>query len=178
VPKNLFISGTPGVGKTTLIKETTLPYRGRVSGFYTEELREGSERKGFAIKSFAPEAGPGVVFAKKGMKSPHKVGKYGVDVPALERAVLPSLEAGTKSPGRLIVVDEIGSMEAHSGPFREKLLACLQSSNPVLATIRHNSQPFTDHVKKLADTELVRLTRDNFPDVKEKVRRWLAEKLG
>src|SRR5258708_416785 len=36
VTKNLFIAGTPGVGKTMLLREVTLGKRERIGGFYTE----------------------------------------------------------------------------------------------------------------------------------------------
>src|SRR5262245_30503392 len=41
VTKNLFISGTPGVGKTTLLREVTLGKRERIGGFYTEHILSG-----------------------------------------------------------------------------------------------------------------------------------------
>lgn len=175
--KNLFIAGTPGVGKTTLIKEATLPFRDRVSGFYTEEILEGNTRLGFRLKTFGSPGSEGLL-AQKGLKSPHRLGKYGVDLRVLETLGVDALSRALSAPGRLLVIDEMGSMEALSSLFQKTLLECLQSPHPVLATLRWNSRPFMDHAKRLADSELVRLTRDNFPEIKDKVRRWLEEKLS
>lgn len=175
--KNFFIAGTPGVGKTTLIKEATLPFRDRVSGFYTEEILEGRARLGFRLKTFGTPQREGLL-AQKGLKSPHKLGKYGVDLRVLETLGAASLASGLAAPGRLLVIDEMGSMEALSDVFQKMLLDCLQSPHPVLATLRWNSRPFMDHARQLADSELVRLTRENFPETKDKVRRWLDEKLS
>ena len=53
--KKIFITGSPGTGKTTLVKylhsflkNTSLPFN--YSGFITEEIRKKGERKGFKLK--------------------------------------------------------------------------------------------------------------------------------
>jgi len=42
---HLFITGTPGSGKTTLIK-SLIPYLKNSCGFFTEEIRESEQRIG------------------------------------------------------------------------------------------------------------------------------------
>src|SRR5882762_8977518 len=91
VTKNLFIAGTPGVGKTMLLREVTLPKRQRIGGFYTEHMLSGRLRKGFIMRTFD---GQERVLAAKGMKSPHQLGKYGVDINALENVGIPALKLG------------------------------------------------------------------------------------
>jgi nucleoside-triphosphatase len=167
------------VGKTTLIKEITLSYRNRVAGFYTEEIKEGRERRGFRLKVFTDGEKPAEgLLAEKGLKSSAKIGKYGVNLSVLEELGVSALDKALSSAGKLLVIDEIGSMENLSDRFRETLLKCLQSPRPVLATIRYKSQPFTDHIKRLEDKEILHLTKENFPEIKEQARRWLIEKLG
>ena len=167
--KNLFIAGTPGVGKTTLLREVTLPKRQRIGGFYTEHMLSGRQRKGFVMRTFD---GQERVLAAKGMKSPHQLGKYGVDINALENVGIPALKLGLMTKD-LVVIDEIGSMEMMSERFRQTLLECLTSTKPVLATIRAASQPFSDQVKKFSDTQTIVLTKANYNQVKLQVRKWL-----
>src|SRR4029077_10835627 len=112
------------------------------------------------------------MLAATGLKSSHKLGKYGVDLNALENVGVPALKLALMSKD-LIVIDEIGSMEMMSERFRETLLECLSSTKPVLATIRAASQPFSDKVKKLADTQTVLLTKSNYAPVKQQVRKWI-----
>jgi nucleoside-triphosphatase len=112
------------------------------------------------------------VLASKGMKSNHQLGKYGVDINALENVGIPALKLAMMAKD-VIVVDEIGSMEMMSERFRQTLLECLTSTKPVLATIRASSQPFSDQVKKFADTQTVTLTKANYNQVKQQVRKWL-----
>ncbi len=52
VKKNLLVTGLPGVGKTTLIKKLSEALKDfHPVGFYTEEIRERGERKGFELIS-------------------------------------------------------------------------------------------------------------------------------
>jgi len=169
VTKNLFIAGTPGVGKTTLLREVTLGKRERIGGFYTEHMLSGRIRKGFLMRTFD---GQDRVLASKGLKSPHQLGKYGVDINALENVGIPALKLALQTKD-LIVIDEVGAMEMMSERFRQTLLECLTSTKPVLATIRAASQPFSDQVKKFSDTETITLTKANYNQVKAQIRKWL-----
>lgn len=168
--KNLFLSGTAGVGKTTLIKEVTLPYRQKLGGFVTEEMRENGRRQGFVLKTFEGKEG---VLALKGRSSPYKLNKYGIDLSVLEELGVKAMQEAAQTK-ELIVIDEIGSMEVISPLFREVLLKCLASPKRVLATIRAGAQPFTDEVKRFQNTEIIALTRDNYLEVKQEVVQWLA----
>jgi nucleoside-triphosphatase len=173
VTKNLFIAGTPGVGKTSLLREVTLSKLERIGGFYTDHMMTGRMRKGFVMRTFD---GQERVLAAKGMKSSHQLGKYGVDINALENVGIPALKLALQAKD-IIVIDEIGSMEMMSERFRQTLLECLTSTKPVLATIRAASQPFSDQVKKFSDTQTIVLTKANFNQVKLQVRKWLEAHL-
>src|SRR4029077_4423549 len=167
--KNLFIAGTPGVGKTMLLREVTLAKREHIGGFYTEHILAGRIRKGFVMRTFD---GQERMLAAKGLKSPHKLGKYGVDLNALENVGVPALKLALMSKS-VIVIDEVGSMHMMSERFRTVLLECLTSTKPVLATIRTAAQPFSDQVKKFSDTQTIVLTKANYNQVKQQVRKWL-----
>jgi nucleoside-triphosphatase THEP1 len=71
VKKNLLITGLPGVGKTILIKKLSeaLKYLHPV-GFYTAEIRERGERKGFELSSLE---GKKSLLSHKDIKSSYKV---------------------------------------------------------------------------------------------------------
>ena len=113
------------------------------------------------------------MLAKKGMKSLLKLNKYGVDPEVLEGLGAEALRKALKSK-ELIVIDEIGSMEIMSGVFREALMECLNSDKKVLATVRYNAQPFTDEIKKMGNTSLFTLSRENYLEVKKKVKGWIG----
>jgi nucleoside-triphosphatase len=83
----LLLTGAPGIGKTTIIKKVAERFKGkRLSGFYTEEIREHGERRGFRLVIFD---GQERVIAHVDFPRAHCVGKYGVDVAALDEVVAP-----------------------------------------------------------------------------------------
>ncbi len=171
--KNLIITGSPGVGKTTLIKECVQPFREHVDGFYTEELRSGSERHGFLLKTFAGGSG---VMAQKGLKSSIKLNKYGIDLRVIDELGVPAIRQALAAK-RIVVVDEIGTMEMMSTAFCEIIGQALSGDRPLLASIRLKAEPFTSQIRKMANTRLIHLTRENFPNVKVDVRRWIEEQV-
>jgi len=141
-----------------------------LGGFYTEELLDGNTRQGFFVKTFEGKSG---ILARKGMKSAFKLNKYGIDMDVIEGLCVPALLDALKNKA-VIVIDEIGSIETLSSVFRKTVFECLNSSKSVFATIRFNSQPFTDEVKEIQDTDMVYLDRSNFSETKRRVKEWFS----
>lgn len=169
LPKHMFITGKPGCGKTALVREVCLQHMECVGGFYTEEIWDGPDRAGFLLKSFDGRSG---VLAKKGMESPYKLNKYGVDLGVLEGIGVDAVLKACATK-KVVVIDEIGTMEAFSEAFGKALVEILHNPVRVLATIRYKSQPFTDDVKKMPATSLVYLSRENYMQVKADLKHWL-----
>ncbi len=112
--------------------------------------------------------------AAKGLSSKTRLNKYGVDLSVLEKIGCRAIEAALTEK-EIVVVDEIGSIEMLSPTFCEKIAEALGGPKPFLATIRLKAQPFTSQIKKMSDTRLVVLNKDNFLEVKEAVHSWIAE---
>jgi nucleoside-triphosphatase len=144
-----------------------------VSGFTTEEIREGRRRVGFAVEAASGERG---VLAHVGFPGPPRVGKYGVDLPAFERIALPALSSA-ESRG-VVVVDELGKLELASGPFRDKVPALFETGAPVVATVHVHRHPFTDDLKARPDVEVVRLTAGNRDELPPELAARIAASLG
>ncbi|UCE20674.1 MAG: NTPase [Candidatus Aminicenantes bacterium] len=170
---NYLITGPPRCGKTTLIlKVTQNPlFSSRCGGFITEEVREKGERIGFKIISL-PDKKEGFL-AKKRFSSPHRVGKYGVNLKDLEDIGCSAIEDALDS-NKTVVVDEIGKMELFSEKFKNSLLKALDSPQKVLASIMERRNEFADRVKNRTDVTLVFLNRANFESVLEKVSEWIT----
>ena len=98
------------------------------------------------------------MLASKTVKSNHFLGKFPVDLNALENVGVPALRLALMTKD-MIVIDEVGTLEGMSTRFKETLLECLNSSKPVLATIRSSNNAFTDQLKKLPDTQVILLTK-------------------
>ena len=157
VTEKVLLTGRPGCGKTTLIKRVVNNLAQRAGGFYTEEIRDGGMRAGFKIVTLDGEE---VVFAHVNFKTPEHLGKYRLDLSALERIGVRAVRQAVQAR-RLVVIDEIGPMEIRSAIFRDAVNQALDSEVPVLATIFAGSLPFTDAITSRHDVTLIEVRQDN-----------------
>lgn len=172
--KNFLLAGRPGVGKTTVVQAVARLFPGEVGGFVTGEIRERGTRKGFSITSVEGET---AVMAYVDVRSPTRVGKYGVDVPAFERIALPALRGALREK-RIVVIDEIGKMELASGRFREAVREALDSDRIVVATVMERTHPFADEIKRRGDAEVIEITLQNRDEVPGRIREMIASEIG
>ena len=155
--KNVFITGLPGVGKTTLIKrifEALKPLH--PIGFYTAEIKEGGERKGFELISLE---GKRSLLSHKKVRSPYQVGHYKVDVESIED-FLNSISFSDPLT-HLIIIDEIGKMECLSDQFKKILEEILDSEKRVVATIALKGGGLIAGVKERDDVKIFEITQKN-----------------
>lgn len=159
----IFITGLPGCGKTTLIKELIKNYNDSVSGFFTEEIINRT-RKGFKIKDI--ETREEGILASVDLKEGPKVSKYFVNIKDIERIAIPSLE----KEASLYFIDEIGAMELKSKRFEKILESILSSDKNIIATLHRN---YIDKYKKYG--EVIWLTRENWNEIFKKIKSRLNE---
>jgi nucleoside-triphosphatase len=164
------LSGEPGSGKTTIIKEVLSKANKSAGGFYTEEIRSQGVRQGFNIVTLD---GKSAVLAHTGVRSPHRVSKYGVDTDSMDKVAVPALKQAIQSKD-IIVIDEIGKMELFSPSFKDAVIEALQSEKKVLGTIMLASHPWADKIKERPEVEVIQVTRFNSSDVANKVLNWLG----
>jgi len=140
-----------------------LPFE--AGGFYTEEIRERGQRKGFALVTLSGRRG---ILAHVDFSSRYRVGKYKVNLEDLERIGVRELEESLRRKG-LIVVDEIGKMELFSLRFQEIVLRILDSHKPVLATIMKKSHPYADAIKARPDVQVFEVAPSNRDELVEEI---------
>lgn len=167
--KVLLLSGKPGTGKTSLIKEAVDRAKIKAGGFYTQETRSGGVRQGFKIVTLD---GKEAILAHIKISSPYQVSKYKVDTDSLNEVGVSALQQALNE-NDLIVVDEIGKMELLSPQFQEVVLQAIESGKKVLGTIMLNPHPFADEIKRRPEVKTVVVSRVNHNEVLKEILAWL-----
>lgn len=176
--QTLLLSGRPGVGKTTLIKAVVHKLGERADGFYTEEIRQLGKRQGFRLVGLRGERATlaHVQFrqaSRRGRQRGHpRVGRYGVDVTALDQIGVAALERAM-AQGRIVIVDEIGKMELFSEAFRTAVLMAIDGPTPMIATVMARPHPWVDALKARPDVTLWQVTVENRDVMVRRVLEWV-----
>ena len=162
------LTGKPGTGKTSLIKQAVTGIKGKAGGFYTEEIRARGTRQGFKLVTLD---GDTVVLAHVNIHSPCRVSRYGVDTDSLDRVGVSAIKRAAEQYN-LVVIDEIGKMELFSRAFRDSVREIIDSGKNVLGTIMLAANPWADAIKLKPPVEVIELTRANHDQVREEIDRW------
>ena len=165
------LTGRPGTGKTSLIKQAVSELKVNAGGFYTEEIRSQGTRLGFKLITLD---GQEAVLAHVSISSCFRVSKYGVDVESLDRVGVAALRQAVRQCD-LVVVDEIGKMELFSANFSEAVLEIIGSGKKVLGTIMLAPNPWADAIKRQPQVNLIEVTRINYDRVLDDIRHWLEK---
>ncbi len=153
---NVLVTGRPGIGKTTLIKKLIDSTSLSKGGFYTEEIREREQRVGFSLTTLD---GRKSMLAGLKVRSPYRVGRYGVDIDSFEAIGVESIRKAMVSK-ELIVIDEIGRMELFSRKFRDVVVQALKTGR-VVATIKKGTGGFVGEIKSRKDIRVLQVNLEN-----------------
>ncbi|MEF8788422.1 MAG: nucleoside-triphosphatase, partial [Planctomycetota bacterium] len=147
-PINIFITGRPGIGKTTAVMTAIERLALPMHGFYTREMREDGSRVGFEIRDLQ---GGSATMAHVDFDGPPTVSKYGVDPEAVDRVGVAALRRALDE-GTIAVLDEVGKMELASDAFVEILDELLDADIPVLGTVHAKQETHADRIRARDDS--------------------------
>lgn len=154
----ILLTGLPGCGKTTAVMQILEKLKDKkASGFYTQEIREGNNRKGFRFDSLDGYTG---ILAHTNIKSPYKVGKYRVNLEEFEKVIVPILNA-EETDAEIFIIDEIGKMECISDKFVNAVRRLFDSDKTAIATVAQKGRGFISEIKKHPVARLFNLTTQN-----------------
>ncbi len=163
------LTGQPGTGKTSLIKQVVAGFPAKAGGFYTEEIRRQGTRLGFKLVTLK---GQEAILAHIDFNKRFRVGKYGVDISVMDKVGVPALREAAEQCD-LIIIDEIGKMELFSSAFREAVSEIIGSGKRVLGTIMLQANPFADAIKRQPRVNVINVTRASYNLILEELRSWL-----
>jgi nucleoside-triphosphatase len=169
--KNVFLTGAPSSGKTTVIKGVIQNLAFPANGFYTEEERVAGKRVGFLMQTLDGKRG---YLAHQDIKSQFHIRRYGISIENIETIAVPSIIPVRRN---IIILDEIGKMECFSEVFKQAALRALDSPNVVVGTITFGGDDFILGIKKREDLEIHEVTPDNRELLPDLISRKIAELL-
>jgi nucleoside-triphosphatase len=166
----LLLTGSPGVGKTTVLMKTVKALKEsdcKVGGMISREVREDVTRVGFEILDL--QSSKRGWLAHVNQKSGPQVGKYRVNIEDLNavgaQAILDAVENCD-----VIAIDEIGPMELFSEKFKEAARKALESRKLVVAIVHWKAQDkLIIEAKKRGDTETITVTTENRENLHEQI---------
>jgi len=149
------VTGSPGIGKSTLVGKVTALAGMRVGGVLARDKRYKERRIGFELLDLASGA-VGMLADETG--SGPQLGKYRVHPEDLDGFGARAIENALKC--ELIVVDEVGPMELTSHRFVSAVENAIASSRPMLVVLHE----WSNHrlAKKIRSTfKVITVTREN-----------------
>jgi nucleoside-triphosphatase THEP1 len=154
---NIFITGNPGCGKSTLVQKLLTELSDKdVSGILTPEIRADGKRRGFKIIDLA--SGKEDILASMNIERGPGVSRYKVNIEGIDRIMERFL--GSYEASDYVVIDEIGMMEFYSKKFQDAIQVALASNKKVIATVSKRL------VKEFRNKgQIYNLTRENFDEI-------------
>lgn len=151
----ILLIGQPKSGKTTMLAKL-LERVSSKRGLVTQEVRENDERIGFDLVDSHGNTAP---LARTDKQTPYPVGRYFVDVKALNGFIKPLFAFGARE---LLYIDEIGQMQLYSSRFKSLVNKYLEADNDFLGTITsvYNDE-FVESIKSRRGILICEVTPDN-----------------
>jgi len=149
------VTGSPGIGKSTLVAKVAAAAGMRVGGVLARDKRFKDRRIGFELLDLASGA-VGMLADETG--SGPQLGKYRIHPEDLDGIGALAIENAIKCD--LIVVDEVGPMELTSHRFVSAVEMAIASSKPMLVVLHE----WSNHrlAKKIRSTfQVITVTREN-----------------
>jgi len=176
IPK-IGITGLPRVGKTEglvrVIRRLEESYT--FGGMITEGIEENGVRVGFKIIDWMTKEEK--LFAHVNLDTPYRVGKYKIDLKALDEFGVPAIKKAIQSVEiDIIVIDEVGKMELESKKFREIVREALECEKPVLLTLHKKSRDsLLQDIRNMNNVRIFEITPVNRNVLPYKIEKLLKE---
>ena len=169
----LLLTGSPGVGKTTVLTKTVSLLKDKgysVGGMISREVRENGVRVGFQIIDLSSQKRGWLAHVNQ--KTGPQVGKYRVNLEDLEIIGAQAISYAVENCD-VVAVDEVGPMELFSEKFKGATRKALESTKLVITVVHGKAKDkLINDAKNMKEAETYTVTTEN----RDKLSEIIAEK--
>jgi len=162
VKRLLFVTGRPGIGKTTVLLNAAEELKAKgyiVGGMISREGRQDGSRVGFEIINF--KTGEKGWLAHINQPNGPQVSKYKVNQEDLDSIGVRAIQTALRDAD-VVVIDEVGPMELFSQAFKQAVMDAMSRGKLILGVIHQSTRdPIIESIKNQDDTLIVTVTIDN-----------------
>ena len=170
--KNFVVSAYRMVGKTTLAKRLIESTDKKIYGFATSRIKDAKNEHGLSPVYIYPAGGELVMDEK------HLVGYCGGGQHYTNAEVFDTLGAEylKAEKGGLIIMDEVGFIEADAKIFQEKIFEALDSDIPVVLFLKQRDNiELIDRVRAYPNKEYFEMNEGNREEIFEYISNCIAK---
>ena len=160
----IFLTGPPGIGKTTVIRgiERELRTHGiKVGGIISTEIRDSRGRLGFQLEDISTHKIGTLAHVSERQDGAPTVGKYHVNLFDIERVGTTAIR-GAVDNADVVIIDEIGPMELTSKEFILAVKFALDSQKSLIATLhRKSTHPLVNAIRSNPNCQTLEVNMQN-----------------
>ncbi len=175
----LLLTGSPGVGKTTVLLRAveSLKARGyRIGGVISREVRSHGKRVGFDLVDVG--TGRSGWLAHVDQKVGPQVGKYRVNLVNLDGIGAEAIRNAVED-SEVVAIDEIGPMELFSEKFKQAAREAVESTKMVICVVHWKARSrLIDEIERRGDVEMYEVDYGNREDLPQLLTQKAASFLG
>jgi nucleoside-triphosphatase len=158
----LLLTGSPGVGKTTVLLRVVECLKAKgysIGGMVSREVRSREARVGFEVLDLG--SGSRGWLSHVNQKVGPRVGKYRVNLEDLDNIGANAIVNAAENFD-VVVIDEIGPMELFSEKFREAVRMAVECGKLVVGVVHWKARDrLIEEVKRREDAEMIAITYEN-----------------
>jgi len=164
--KNIFLTGSVGVGKSTIIRKVVDQLSLKVGGFSVDREGEKNNWNSFyLVKASAFNEGEQSRKSENNRFAIRKDGssKWIISIDVFDKMGVQLLS--NIDDAEIVIMDELGRFELSAYQFQKKVEDVLNSGKAVLGVIKDESNLFLDKIRKRKDVQIFRVTLENREEV-------------
>jgi nucleoside-triphosphatase len=160
--QRIFLTGRPGIGKTSVLLRIIKALKGEgllVGGMISQEARRGATRVGFRVIDITN--GRDGWLAHIHQQSGPSVGKYRVNLYDLQNIGVVAIQSAIDTAD-VIVIDEVGPMELFSTAFKKAVTRAIHNSKILIGILHYRARdPLISTIRTTPHTHIFEVTLTN-----------------